>query len=425
MNKKRLKVLIVAAAAHPERGSEPGLGWGWIEALSLHHDLWVIIGERERNREAIHRRFREIPELSDRVILFLIDRPDGPIIQRLWPPAYYTYYRRWHSKAFKLARWLHQRIRFDIVHQLNMIGYREPGYLWQLDAPFVWGPVGGTANIRLQFLPILGFRQAFYHGGRGIINRLQLRYHKRVRAALARADGFVAATSDTREAFLRVYGKDSSVIADTGPPLKPVSKVNSTKSANGRINLSWSGLHISRKALPLLLRALADVPEECKWHLDIVGEGPMTKKWQRLSNRLNINERCAWHGWLGREDAMRIVGSSDLFVFPSLQEATSSVVMEALSLGTPVICLDHCGHADIVKEDCGIKLPVTGPQRVKSCLAVEVARLAKAPEELRRLSKGALRRSQQFSWQRKASQMVKLYERAIRNYAGFSSKAID
>jgi hypothetical protein len=27
---------------------------------------------------------------------------------------------------------------------LNMIGYREPGYLWKLNVPFVWGPMGGT-----------------------------------------------------------------------------------------------------------------------------------------------------------------------------------------------------------------------------------------------------------------------------------------
>lgn len=49
---KRFKILAIAAACHPEKGSEPGLGWHWVKELSAHHDLWVIVGEYLGNREA-------------------------------------------------------------------------------------------------------------------------------------------------------------------------------------------------------------------------------------------------------------------------------------------------------------------------------------------------------------------------------------
>ena len=79
----------MAAAAHPDRGSEPGLGWGWVEALSTHHDLWVITGEREGNREAIERRLAEVPGLGERLKVFFVPRPDGPWFERVFPPWYY------------------------------------------------------------------------------------------------------------------------------------------------------------------------------------------------------------------------------------------------------------------------------------------------------------------------------------------------
>ena len=60
----------------------------------------------------------------------------------------------------------------------------------------------------------------------------------------------------------------------------------------------------------------------------------------------------------------------------SLRDLTSTVTVEGLALGLPVVCLDHCGFADVVDETCGIKVPVTTPARVVSGLATAIHRLA-------------------------------------------------
>ena len=43
-----------------------------------------------------------------------------------------------------------------MLHQLNMIGFREPGYLWKLsketDIPFVWGPVDAKDKFPVAYL---------------------------------------------------------------------------------------------------------------------------------------------------------------------------------------------------------------------------------------------------------------------------------
>ena len=410
-------MLVVAAAAHPEKGSEPGLGWGWVEALSTYHDLWVISGEREGNRKAIERRFDELPGLRERLKVHFIPRPDGPRIERVIPLLYYRRYRKWHQTAYQLAAELHRGVHFDLVHQLNMTGYREPGYLWKFDLPFVWGPVGGTANVPLRFASILGPREFLYHAAKVTTNNLQLRFHRRVRRALMKAAGFVTSTSDTRAAFLRIHHKDSVVLADTGPPLQPkFLHTDHDKASSDELRLSWSGLHISRKALPLLLCAVAKLPKDTKWHLDIIGDGPMTFAWKKLTRKLGIEAQCTWHGWLNRDEANRIVSQSDIFVFPSLHEGMPTVVMEALSMGVPVICLDHCGQADAVTAECGIKIPVTTPQTVIKDLSDAISYLAVNRAELIRLSKEAQRRILAFSWEHKAQSMVRVYETAIRNW---------
>ena len=62
-------------------------------------------------------------------------------------------YNIWQKRAYQQALKILSTNKIDIIHQLNMIGFREPGYLWKIkDIPFVWGPVGGLGFIPFSFL---------------------------------------------------------------------------------------------------------------------------------------------------------------------------------------------------------------------------------------------------------------------------------
>src|ERR1035441_5831793 len=41
----RLKILAVAYACNPARGSEFGVGWGWVNAIETAHDVTVITAD--------------------------------------------------------------------------------------------------------------------------------------------------------------------------------------------------------------------------------------------------------------------------------------------------------------------------------------------------------------------------------------------
>ncbi len=407
---RRLKVLVSAYACSPFRGSEPGIGWGWVTALARHHDLWVITKKEEF--ADIEAELARQPGLRKRVRFHYIARRRTRTLEKLWPPSYYWTYRQWHKGAYRLARRLHAEIGFDVVHQLNMMGFREPGYLWRLDAPFVWGPIGGMGLMPWRFLGSLGPAGALYHAGRNLINILHRRLLVRPKRAARRTQGrLIAGTSGMARAVERFLAQRSHVICEIGPPNHEGGRINVRRPGES-LRLVWSGLHIPRKALPLLLRALARLPRGVRWQLDILGQGPQTAAWRRLARRLGVNDRCRWHGWLPRHRAVAMMQQGHAFVITSLRDLTSTVLLEALTLGLPVICLDHCGFADVVTPECGFKVPVRRPRQVIADLAAAIVKLWRDEPHRRRLAEGSLGRAAAFSWEKKADAVNAIYAEA-------------
>lgn len=75
--------------------------------------------------------------------------------------------------------------RIDILHQLNMIGFREPGYLWKIkEVPFVWGPIGGMELMPMEYLLGVPMKQRLFNYLKNIINQYQYLYSSRVHAAI-------------------------------------------------------------------------------------------------------------------------------------------------------------------------------------------------------------------------------------------------
>lgn len=72
---RRLKVLVSAYACSPVRGSEPGMGWGFVSELSKFHELWVIV-EKEKFQQEIESGLRQNPDMAKNVHFFFIQKRD-------------------------------------------------------------------------------------------------------------------------------------------------------------------------------------------------------------------------------------------------------------------------------------------------------------------------------------------------------------
>lgn len=408
----RLKILVSAYACSPFRGSEPGVGWGFVSALARNHDLWVIV-EEEKFKDDIERALNANPVLGKSVRFYFIHKKRNRWLRKIWPPSYYRYYRQWHRDALHLAESLHREVCFDLAHQLTMVGFREPGYLWKLPIPFAWGPVGGMGLFPWRFFLAAGVYGGFYYLGYNVLNLFQMKYLARPRrAAQVAGAGLITATPENQAGALRYWGCPSTLMCEVGLPREPESVVRG-RTHGEPLCIVWSGQHIPRKALNLGIKALSRLPEEVDWELRILGEGPNTAKWKRLSDRLGVAGSCRFLGWLPRDRALEVMRQAHLMLITSLRDLTSTVTIEALALGLPIVFLNHCGFAAVVNDACGIGIPVTTPGDAVEGIARAIERLARDEPERQKLARGALLRAANFSWEHKARELENIYRSCL------------
>lgn len=400
-----MKILVSCYACSPYRGSEPGMGWNFVSSLAKHHELHVIV-EKGEFEDDIERYFAENPEKRKCIKFYFIKREHHNTLRKIWPPSYYWFYRKWQKKAFILAKKLDAKEHFDVVHQLNMAGYREPGYLWQMNKPFVWGPLGGFENVPWCMIPSMGLKGMLFYSCYNIINTWQMHVNGRVKMAIKKADAIISATAKIQEQIRKLYGKDSIIIPEVGFE-GSADNAYALREEGEKLSICWSGLHIPRKALNLLLEALALVRRE-DIELHVIGKGEKTNEWMKMAERLDL-KNVTWHGWIERSEALRIMQCCHLFCITSLNDLTSTVILEALSYGMPVIALDHCGFSNVITDNCGRKIPIKNKSQVVRDFASAINEMADNEELRRRLSEGARKRAMEYNWEDKANIICGIY----------------
>lgn len=83
--------------------------------------------------------------------------------------------------------------------------------------------------------------------------------------------------------------------------------------------------------------------------LVIIGEGPEREKCEQLIARLHLENNVYLAG--AREYAVEYIPAFDLFVLPSIYEGMSVTMLEALSVGAPILATDVAGNSEIVSDD--------------------------------------------------------------------------
>jgi glycosyltransferase involved in cell wall biosynthesis len=417
---KRRRILVSAASLSPARGSEPGIGWNICSRLARCFDLTVLsrpeIGE-ENLRQEVEDHLAKNGPIPGLTIVYVEPPALSLWLQRphvsLGAPFYYVGYAAWQRAAFRVAMALHGERPFDLVHHLTITGFREPGYLWKMGIPFVWGPVAGASDLPWRYFGTLSARDRLFYGLKNIVNAVHKRTKWRSRKAAQLASHIFANGADNA-ALIGGWGRSSQIMLDTGAPA-PFGRPRRYERSEP-LHLIWSGLHVGRKALPLLLHALAVVrdrlsSDSCR--LTVLGSGDESRVWQALARRLRLESAITWKGELRHEDAIAELAKAHVFILTSIQEGAPTVVMEALASGLPVICHDACGMAIAVTDGCGIKIPMSSPRESIRRFAEAISLLAQNPERLHQLSLGAYQRARELSWDRKVEEIVRAYSRVL------------
>ncbi len=123
------------------------------------------------------------------------------------------------------------------------------------------------------------------------------------------------------------------------------------------------------KGIDKLLTALSKL--EIAWHLDIGGQGKTeyVEQLKAQAKNLQIAQHITWHGSIARQDKFNFLSHADLLVLPSVKENFANVVIEALSIGLPVLVSEGVGLATYVtQQQLGWVCPQE-PDQIAQCLS--------------------------------------------------------
>lgn len=141
----------------------------------------------------------------------------------------------------------------------------------------------------------------------------------------------------------------------------------------------------------------------------VVGEGPERNNLEQQIHAAGLQHHVILLGW--RRDAIRLMHAVDAVVQPTLQEAFSQVMAEALWLRKPLVITDVSGARDVITDgENGLLVP----KQDASALATAVKLLANDTDLRRRLGEAGLAHVQQHLHIDKViSQYEQVYLRAM------------
>ena len=403
-----MRILINAYACSPTWGSEPGMGWNWISNLAKYCDLHIIT-EGEWKAE-IEKELLSHPYAKKLHFYYL---PVSARIRKMcWNQGdwrFYFFYNKWQKRALELARDIVKKEKIDVIHQLNMVGFREPGYLWKIDCPFVWGPIGGMGDVPIRYLEGDSIKTKLKLRIKNVISNCQLKYSPQIDKAFRKSSVVIAAVPIVVRKVKEIKGIDTILINETGCYELSSDIVDKTKRAG--LQILWVGRFIYTKRLDIALKTISKVKSLSDITFHIVGTGSEqeVKHYKQLAKDLGIEEICIWYGKVTNKEVHEMMRNVDLFFFTSIMEATSTVVPEAINNGLPILCFNTCGFGPLVTDRIGRRIELTTPNDSIDKFAEQIKILYQDKEILHQMSLNCKEEIKKLLWENKARLLLSIY----------------
>jgi glycosyltransferase involved in cell wall biosynthesis len=405
----RMYILLSAYACEPNQGSEPGIGWHWaVELARAGHEVWVLT--RANNREAIESALDEQPLRNLHFMYY-----DLPAWARWWKRGsrgVRLYYLLWQWGAYRAVRHFYREMQFDIVHHITFGVFRHPSFMAFLRAPFIFGPVGGGETAPLQLRKTFPLRGYLLDWTRDLANWVT-HIDPLMTAVYRRSAVILCKTQETLQRIPARYHFKCVVQPEVGIDVSALASHHSTRHDDGHFRVLYVGRLVYWKGLHLGLMAFAKLRETHAAQLTVIGSGP-DENWLRdLAQRLGISDSVTWIAWMEHQAVLKTYPRYDAFLFPSLHDSSGNSVLEALSNGLPVVCLDLGGPAALVDPSCGFRVLPAEPELVVTRLAHALAALVENKALAHGMQKAAVQRVyDHFLWRQQVARMERVYMRA-------------
>ena len=404
---KKYNILISANHCAPGQGSEHGVGWNFVSRLAAYHNITLIT-----NRHVFFDRLCTEAEEKGIKVYGIKQYIKFKGLTKLLPFIYYSEYKWWQYRVYKKARQLHRIHHFDIIHQVTNITFREPGYLWKLNAPFVWGPVVVLGYDKPEFLNMYGLSEGLKIILRHIFTKIQFSTAYRIKKALNASYACLPVCENTRSLLHKLSpGTNFHIMPETASIDEKITNIITKREPEEEIRLLWISRFDPSKGVMLLLEALNKLTDNIKYRLILAGDGPQKNKAIAFCENKKINFEYLGH--LSYDEIQKLYASAHLFFITSMMDATTTVLFEALSSGLPIVALDHLSFGEKVVGSCGKKITVGTPEQISIDIARAIKYYYENEDTRRAASEGAILQAKTNSWNIRISDLCKIYDEIL------------
>lgn len=308
----------------------------------------------------------------------------------------------------RIIRGLIGRGGVDVIHQPIPVSPLAPSTLHGFGVPVVVGPMNGG----MTYPP--GYED--YESGRARafvrVARRSAVLLNRIIPGKRRAAALLVANERTRRALPVPHHPNVVHLVENGvdfgtwrlPAERPqTGKASFDLAFMGRL-VGWKAVDVTLQAVALARAADVDV------RLRILGDGPERARLEVAAEALGLREVVFFLGFKAQSECVEILGEADALILNSLYECGGAVVLEAMSLGLPVIASDWGGPADYLDASCGVLVSPTPRADFPRRLADAILHLARNPEARLEMGRsGARKARERFDWDGKIDEILKVY----------------
>lgn len=398
-------ILVSAYGCEPLKGSESGVGWNWVLQMAKHNRLHVIT--RANNREPIEAHLPK--DVEKNIIFHYYDTPNFIKKMKKKAKGLYFYYFCWQLGIIPLVKKILKCETVDYTMHLTFGSMWMPTFLPFFHIPFIWGPVGGGDCEPKSFLKALPLKQRIVQSARYVMNALSV-INPFIMIPSAKAKSILVRTPNTAQVIPSIFKHKTEIVLETAME-EGIFNYNKKGivEENNAIQLITTGRLLPNKNILTAVKALRYLPSEYNIKLTIIGAGYQRKLIETEAQNIGENKFVEIISEMPRQDVLKIVEKSDIFLFPSLREGGSWSLMEAMAIGLPVICLDWAGMAITTNDSCAIRLPVTDPDQMPKDMAAAIIKLIENPELRKQMGEAGRKRIKEvFNWDAKGAFMEQL-----------------
>jgi UDP-glucose:(heptosyl)LPS alpha-1,3-glucosyltransferase len=170
--------------------------------------------------------------------------------------------------------------------------------------------------------------------------------------------------------------------------------------------ISAIGSGYQRKGFFELVRSFRGLPE---FALCIAGKDKLEGSLKQVINQMQLSKRVRVLG--GIDDVRSIYWASDVFCLPSLYDPSSNAVLEALSVGLPVVTTADVGTATEISQSGAGVICLRDPESIRTTIKQAFASRDQMAKRARVLA-------EEFSQEKITQEWQSLYRQTIQSRMG-------